>query len=70
MKKYKIYNFEYFDLELIEELYGKGRKYGLGKFLSKLYKRTIIFKDVDEDVIEVDVDIDVVKRPTEFKLIR
>ena len=49
MKKYKIYNFEYFDLELIEELYGKGRKYGLGKFLSKLYKRTIVFKDVDED---------------------
>jgi hypothetical protein len=49
LKKYKIYNFEYFDLELIEELYGKGRKYGLGKFLSKLYKRTIVFKDVDED---------------------
>ncbi|MDC1433952.1 hypothetical protein N8147_00200 [Flavobacteriaceae bacterium] len=49
MKKYKIYNFEYFDLELIEELYSKGRKYGLGKFLSKLYKRTIVFKDVDED---------------------
>ena len=49
MKKYKIYNFEYFDLNQIEELYGKSRKYGVGKFLSKLYKRTIVFSDIDED---------------------
>ena len=49
MKKYKIYEFEYFDLNQIEDLYGKSRKYGVGKFLSKLYKRSIVFKDVDED---------------------
>ena len=48
MKKYKIYDFEYFDIDAIEELYGKSRKYGIGKFLSKLYKRTIVFKDIDE----------------------
>ena len=49
MKKYKIYEFEYFNLNHIENKFGKGRKYGVGKFLSKLYKRTIVFKDVDED---------------------
>lgn len=49
MKKYKIYEFEYFNLNTIENKFGKSRKYGVGKFLSKLYKRTIVFKDVDED---------------------
>jgi len=49
LKKYKIYEFEYFDLDSIEAVYGKSRKYGIGKFLSKLYKRNIIFKDIDED---------------------
>jgi hypothetical protein len=49
LKKYKIYEFEYFNLNHIENKFGKGRKYGVGKFLSKLYKRTIVFKDVDED---------------------
>ena len=48
MKKYKIYEFEYFNLNHIENKFGKGRKYGVGKFLSKLYKRTIVFKDIDE----------------------
>jgi len=48
LKKYKIYDFEYFDIDTIEDLYGKSRKYGIGKFLSKLYKRTIVFKNIDE----------------------
>jgi hypothetical protein len=49
LKKYKIYEFEYFDLNQIEQEFGKARVYGVGKFFSKLYKRTISFKDVDED---------------------
>lgn len=49
MKKYKIYEFEYFDLNQIEQEFGKARVYGVGKFISKLYKRTISFKDVDEE---------------------
>tara|TARA_R110000737_G_scaffold148028_2_gene177668 strand:- start:347 stop:1867 length:1521 start_codon:yes stop_codon:yes gene_type:complete len=48
-KKYKIYEFEIFSLNTIEKIYGKGRKYGVGKFISKLYKRKICLQSVDEN---------------------
>lgn len=36
-----IYEFEIFGLNEIEELYGKFRKYGVGKFLDLVYRKSI-----------------------------
>ena len=47
-KKY-IYEFEEFDLNIIEELYGKFRKYGVGKFLDLVYRKSIRKKNFDRD---------------------
>jgi hypothetical protein len=42
-----IYEFSLLDLEEIENLYGKFRKYGVGKFLDLIYRKTIRAKDFD-----------------------
>ena len=47
-KKY-IYEFEEFDLNNIEELYGKFRKYGVGKFLDLVYRKSIRKKNFERD---------------------
>ena len=37
--KKSVYEFECFDLDDIEGLYGKFRKYGVGKFLDLVYRK-------------------------------
>ena len=44
-----IYEFEIFGLNEIEELYGKFRKYGVGKFLDLVYRKSIRSKSFDRD---------------------
>jgi len=51
MIKYKksVYEFECFDLDDIEGLYGKFRKYGVGKFLDLVYRKTIRKMSFEKD---------------------
>jgi hypothetical protein len=44
-----IYEFEFLKLDEINNLYGKFRKYGVGKFLDVVYRKSIRLKKLDRD---------------------